>query len=478
MKSVVNALRVISIVVFIFTLYCLLSIVVFHPWKPVAPELLPGTLDPLPYPFTIGDPEINIWNAFIYFFMYTFKIVGNLFSGGAVSFPFDWAHFWDNYTVSIYYFGFEVCIVVAIVSMVLFLKKCDPKWSFRAFLFLIGMLILVTLTQYAHHLSPAGLATFLPPFLAFLVPIVSIIWKVGFSFFGLLLILLALKNAFKKNSRAIFYFCFAFFILAVSYTSLDLFNTIPSFYLDTLSNSVVNLNFVEFVTNPIFLAAFLTFLFLEVTYLAAYNYEVAKPSLEREHAITEQLQKLEKLGEQSTEQLQARAELHAISIRKFFSSEAFDFMREVIEKGVYDKEAQLRISSLRDYQHLQTYLEELYIRDPEARSSLTAKASLPSAEKLAKASLIGISYRVLLVFVFILLCFSPFLVFDLLAILPGPTTSYLEIQTISAVIVLTIPFVLLFPTIGTILKLRRLPKIEEVEKTKGKVILAERRGVA
>jgi hypothetical protein len=136
-------------------------------------------------------------------------------------------------------------------------------------------------------------------------------------------------------------------------------------------------------------------------------------------------------------------------------------MREVIERGVYDKEAQVRMASLKDFQHLQTYLDELYVKDPESRTSLTAKAALPDSSKLIRASFVGIGYRVLLVFVFLILCFSPFLFFDLLAVFPAPITEYLEIQTVAAVIVIAVPLVLLFPFIGTILKMRRMPKVEE-----------------
>ncbi len=474
MKGILNTLRVISVIVFIFTLYWLLSVIIFQPWQPATP----GTLEELAYPFTIGNPEINIWNAWIYVFYYAFGSLGHLLTGGMGTFPFDWAYFWDNLTVSLYYFGFEICIVVAVVCMILFLKKCNPEWSFRAFLFLIGMLILITLSQYAFYLSPAQ---FGDPTGNSLLQWLTIGWILLFTLLGIVFLKKAITNLFKKNSRTIFYFCLAPFMITVGYTSAGLLDSIPSFYLDTLSNSVVNLSFVEFVSNPIFLAAFFTFLFLEVTYLTAYNYEVARPSLEREKIINEQLQTLEKLSEQKTDALEAKAELHSISIRRFFSSEAFDFMREVIEKGVYDKEAQARMASLRDFQHLQTYLEELYVRDPEARLSLTAKAALPSADKLAKASFIGIGYRTLLVFLFIIICFSPIFFFNLLAIVPTPITSYLEIQTVAAVIVLTVPLVLLFPTIGTILKLRRLPKIKEKELTpeqKKKMITSKRIGTA
>ena len=462
-----NALRIISLIVFIFTLFWLLSIIIFQPWQPTTP----GTLDTLWYPFTIGDPEVNIWNAWIYVFYYSFGTVGHLLTGGMGVFPGNWAYYWDNLTVSLYYFGFEICIVVAVVCMIMFIKRCNPEWSFRAFLFLMGMLILISLSQYMFYLSPQQ----------FNNQIITIAWILLFTLIGILLIKKGLTNLFKKNSRAIFYFALAPFMITVSYTSLGLLDSIPSFYFDSLSNSVVNMDFAAFVTNPIFLAAFFTFLFLEVTYLTAYNYEVAKPSLERERIINEQMQALEKLGQQRTDALEAKAELHSISIRRFFSSEAVDFMREVIEKGVYDKEAQARMASLRDFQHLQTYLDELYLKDPEARASLTAKASLPSANKLAKASFLGIVYRVLLVFVFIILCFSPILFFDILAIIPTPITSYLEIQTVAAVIVLTVPLVLLFPTIGTILKLRRMPKIKEDELTpeqKKKMVISQRSGTA
>jgi hypothetical protein len=250
-------------------------------------------------------------------------------------------------------------------------------------------------------------------------------------------------------------------ILVVSYTSSGLFASIPSFYFDSLSDSIININFIAFITNPIFLAAFFTFLFLEITYLTAYNYAVSKPALEREKAITAQLERLEQLGQQRTEALQAKAELHSISISRFFSSEAFDFMREVIDRGVYDKEAQARSASLRDFQHLQSYLEDLYIKDPGARNSLTAKGSLPSSEKLVRASLKGTGYRVLIIFLLIFLCFSPLIFFNTFAIIPSSIPHYLEVLTIAAVIVIAIPLALLFPTIGTILKLRRLPKIEE-----------------
>jgi hypothetical protein len=457
-KSVVHALRIISVLLFIFALYFLLTIILFQPWQPVTL----GTLDPLPYPFTVGDPEINIWNAFVYFFKYSFGILGHLLSGGTQPFPFsytgnaivDWGYFWDNYTVSIYYFGFEMCIVVAVISMVIFLRKCNPEWSFRAFLFLIGMLILISLTPYAHYLSPAELAVFLGP-------LITVAWIFIFTLFGILLFKKAITNIFKKNSRGVFYICFAFFVLAVGYTSAGLFGTIPSFYVDSLSDSVINLNFVSFVTNPIFLAAFFMFLFLEVTYLTAYNYEIGKPALEREKIIARQMEGLERLGEHATVGLEAKAELHSISIRRFFSSEAFDFMREVIDKGVYDKETQARMANFRDFQQLQVYLEDLYIKDAEAKASLTARASLPSASKLAKASITGTGYRVLAVFLLILICFSPLLFFNILSILPSLITPYLEIYTIAAVMVLAIPLALLFPIVGSIFKERRMKEVVE-----------------
>lgn len=459
---------------FIFAMYWLLSIIVFQPWQPA----IPGTLDPLPYPFTIGNPEINIWNAWVYFFMYTFGIAGHMITGGAGAFPFPasgWDHVWDNYLVSTYYFGFEVCIVVAVICMIIFVRKCNSDWSFRAFLFMVGMLILVSLTQYAHYLSPAPLAAYFGSW-------VSLAWVLVFTLVGILLFKKALTNLFQKKSRAIFYFCFAPFMMLVGYSSLGLIESIPSFYFDSLSDSVVNLDFISFISNPIFLAAFFTFLFLEITYLTSYNYAVAKPALERERAIEQQLSELQELGERSTESLEAKAELHSISIRRFFSSEAFDFMREVIERGVYDKEAQARMASFRDYQRLQTYLEDLYVKDPEAKISLTAKGSLPSSSRLAKASLIGTSYRVLMVFLLILLCFSPLLFFDLLSfIFPSLITSYLEIGTLAAVIVLVIPLVLLFPVIGTVIKMRRMPEVEEEDKeAKAKLekIVAKRYGTA
>ncbi|MFX1293794.1 MAG: hypothetical protein ACFFD2_02880 [Promethearchaeota archaeon] len=471
MKGVVNALRIISILVFIFALYWLLSVIVFQPWQPATP----GTLDPLPYPFTTANPEINIWNAWLYFFIFSFGILGHLFTGGMVAFPYDWTYFWDNFSVSIYYFGFEMCIIVAVISMVMFLRKCDPNWAFRAFIFMIGMLILTTLTQYANYLNPAS---YVPAaYASWLIPL----WIIGFSILGLLLIKKAIGDLFQKKSRSIFYLCFAFFIITTGYTSAGLFTTIPSFYFDSLSNSIINLDIVSFLTNPIFLAAFFTFLFLEITYLTSYNYTVGTPAMERERIIDKQLQQLQILGAQSTEQLKTQAKLHSISIRRFFSSEAFDFMREVIEKGVYDKEVQTRMVNLRDYQHLQAYLEDLYIKDPGARNSLTATGSLPSAKRVAKASLIGTTWRVGLVFILIIVCFSPLAFFNILSfIFPSLVTSYLEISTIAAVILLTIPLVLLFPVIGTVIKLRQSPKIEEATKeiSKAEKIVAIRSGTA
>jgi len=210
-------------------------------------------------------------------------------------------------------------------------------------------------------------------------------------------------------------------------------------------------------------------------------YEVLLPSSEREKRLKQQMDELERLArlkqeelEEQKKEMQEEGETQSISIRRFFSSAAFDYMREIIDKrkdiekkqekkkklkknNGEEEEEEEEILELDKVNQLFAYIESRYAQDKNARESLTAKAAAPEMKNLLISAGRGTLIRITMLILLGLLIMSTS---QILILIGQPDIqNSIELQSREIIMILLLPLCFLFPSIGSIIKIRKRPKI-------------------
>ncbi len=433
-KCVATAIFVVALI------YCYFNIGLFN--------LVAWSLPPSEDPFnTPGIPAINFFNAIIYFFYYVFALAYIYFTSLATGIPQDPStvkFYGDNFFVSYYYTLYFSLLLFSIANLAYFFIKTNQKNAINAFKGPILIIIIAAMNRFWLYI--------ISPDFTYYVPDPSIITPlyIIFGFLAIICIIKGFTRTFKKKMRAYFYFIIAGYLSSLIFATPDIYNSLNDILGNFYNNSPFNTG-LYFFSDPIFIGALLLYLFFEFLIQAAYIDKI-NLSATQEKKIEKQLKNLEERVKDYESKVKTKVELHTMSIRRQFSSEAFDFIREVAEQGVLEEEQKLdQIFTIRELNKLHNYLETLYSSNPEAEMSLKAKTAQPQVSNIVKGFTIGLVLKVGLIMLLLYLCFNP----AILYFASIPISNSLEMQLIEVSVMVIAPLALIFPAIALIFDIRR-----------------------
>jgi len=443
MNRVSLTYKIFAIIIFIIALfYCYFNLGIFN----LTAWTFPSSEDPF---FTPGTSSINFFNSIIYFFYYIFSLVGAYFYSLATSSILDTASikfYGDNFFVSFYYTIYFSLFLFSLVCLAFYIYKNNQDLAFYAFLGPALVIIVGAFHQFLTYLISPDVMSF------------SMVLIPMFGFMALLFIIKGITRAFKNRMRSFFYFIGAGYFTSLTFATSDIYYSLGSILTNLYNTSPLDSGWYYFV-NPLFVGSILLFLFLEMAFQGGYIQKISEPTYVRGKKINKQLENLQEKVKEYESRVKSKSEIHTMSMRRQFSSEAFDFIREIAETGILADESKSRmeIKTMREYSQLQNYLENLYNRDPEAEISLKAQTARPSLKKVAINSTIGISVKIIIIILLTFLCFNPKLFFQIMGYPPSILGS-LEINLIEVSVMLIAPLALLFPAIALIIDIRRKRK--------------------
>ena len=438
----------------------------------------------------------NVFNfsAFVQFSGYLGTILFTI--SGVPNFPFF---------ISFYRSIFIIFLISSIIFLIYFVYTRNSNWSIVSFIFVIMIILMAALTPIFVELFDSLFMTWVvSPGLADLIRLIA-----SFAFIGLtaVFLLLFIYSIFKKKMISILYFFliiistvfwntfsqsyfpdFIFIIMDLSNLSLSI-RLKPYIYHIILNllyfsslipeevQNIIGLLIYEYYYTPIstylispeFLSTFFALLFLEISLQTSYFQEIYFPTQERSKRLQEQIDKLErrieKIKESKIEE-EPTVEVHSISVRRFFSSEAFDYLREMMEKRKKLKKEQYKIKKRvkeellddDDAQHLQLYIEERFDQNIKAKKSLAAAAIFPNISKVLGSAVVSIIYRLITFIILTIILFNATGIFQAI----GSPNIRISVELLSPTIISLVlfPMVLTFPVIGSIIKIRRFPSEE------------------
>ncbi len=436
----------------------------------------------------------NVFNfsAFIQFCGYLGTMLFTM--AGVPNFPFF---------TSFYRSIFIIFLISSIIFLIYFVYTRNSNWSIVSFIFIVMIILMAAITPIFVELFDNFFMTWVvTPDLANLIGLF-----VSIAFIGLLVVFSAflIHSIIKKKMTAVLYFFliiissvfintfiqpyfpdFLFIIMDLSNLSLSIrlrpyiYHTIlnllyfSSLIPEDLQNVIGLLIYAYYYTpistyliSPEFLSTFFALIFLEISLQTSYFQEIYFPTRERSKRLQMQIDKLEtrieKIKEAKIEEKEPTVEIHSISVRRFFSSEAFDYLREMMEKRKKLEKEQYKLRKKRsdelldddDAQHLQLYIEERFEQNLKAKQSLAAVAVSPNISKVLGSTVVSMIYR-LITFIFLtIILFNATGIFQTIG---SPNISLsVEILTPTVIALVLFPVVLTFPVIGSIIKIRRFP---------------------
>ncbi|MHA1786315.1 MAG: hypothetical protein ACTSVY_16640 [Candidatus Helarchaeota archaeon] len=475
----INVLRIITSILFVLT-------IIFSTWL-----LTPNAWDATALPTLFSNIFILIGQSFTNFFRLSYMgwevLIESIYSAWGLNYNLPDASALipigvpaDTFFNAFYFGLFQICIVGSILACIYFIFNCNSRWAFISFILLQLPMILAILTP-----SLGEIFSYIPAWewleIISYILIIPMIVCLGYTIkyltkksskwivtLFLFIIFLVFFNSFKEGTN----------FAAIGASLMAETHLINPFVIQSLLG-----NPLAFFSSPILWIAFLNILFLETSFQTAYMYEVLLPTSEREKRIKLQMEELERLArlkqeelEKEKKELQEESEVQSISIRRFFSSAAFDYMREMIEKrkdiekkeekkkkekkkkeSEQEKEEEEEILELDKVNQLFMYIETRYAQDKQAKESLTAKAASPEMKNLLFAAVKGTIIRsILLIFLTLIIVNTA----PILIAISQPDIQYsFEILTREIIIIILLPICLLFPSIGSIIKILKRPKI-------------------
>ncbi|MHA1298807.1 MAG: hypothetical protein ACTSO9_05125 [Candidatus Helarchaeota archaeon] len=417
-----------------------------------------------------------------------------------------------NFFTSFYRSAFILFLISSICFLIYFILTRNSNWSIVSFICIVMIILMAALTPIfvdlfdtffmnlamekvfggmIYTIIQLSVSIFFIVFLS----IISIIFiymvvkkRMGaILYLFLILISVVFLNTFSQN----FYPDYLFISMELSNLSLSIqlkphiYQTLLSaFYISNLlsidlQNFISLLVYAYYLTpissyliSPEFFSSFFALLFLEMSIQTSYFQEVYFPTRERGSRLQREIDELEKRIEKLKESKASEEKekvteggIHSISVRRFFSSEAFDYLREMMEKRQKIKKPKLKSKEKEeeylkddDAQHLLLYIEEKFLQDSNARRTLAAEAISPNMSKVLDSTVISMIYRLITFLFLIIILFNATTIFQTIG---SPIIRMsIEILTPTVMALILFPMILAFPVIGSIIKIRRFPKEE------------------
>lgn len=200
--------------------------------------------------------------------------------------------------------------------------------------------------------------------------------------------------------------------------------------------------------------------FVELSFQLEYIDHVTKPSVERASRLTAQLNTIRRQARAGTayieeikeETRRKREQLGEVEEKasQFLGQSlgGFSGVKEMIEKHRLEKEEREWLQAAHDTRRLGSYVEKLFVEDPEAEKTLTAATSAPEPFRLAASTFISLILRGVVVAFIVVYISHPEVLFRLLFNSPVSIRESLEITTPEVIIVVLVPFILLFPAVA------------------------------
>lgn len=359
--------------------------------------------------------------------------------------------------------AFTSLIIESIISPIFWLL--DPK----LFVYLALAEAVVEAFMAAAHFYPIPLAyiiiAFPPeqwllfwPFIRWMVlgyAATSCVWSIYFLLFQLLavgaivsgaLFVLKIKVKYLFSS---FTFTLSSFGLAALTGHVNIGTPLTSFFLTSnvlfrqLLFGGVSGALASFLTSPLFFSALACYLYLEVGLLLVYISEITSPASERGAKVAKQLR--------IVEELVAASNMMELGESVSISREASDFLKGLVKMKIFSRPEVAKIEVLHDLRRLKTYLEEVFLKVPNSRSTLSAKDAAPKIKPLIKSSLTGMLLRVSGVTVLSFICFTALFVLQQIGA-PLPVVESIEVSQPEIVLVLLLPTVFSFSMAAKIIK--------------------------
>ncbi|MFX1362197.1 MAG: hypothetical protein ACFE7A_01955 [Promethearchaeota archaeon] len=224
----------------------------------------------------------------------------------------------------------------------------------------------------------------------------------------------------------------------------------------TIGNVFPPTDIIGFLVNPLFQVVIFTYIFLEVSFHASYTYEVGQPTSLRKESLRKQISAIEEEAKRELKPKEGEKPTTP-SIKRTFSPDAVQYFREHLERRRVPKESIIELESIQDIRRLDIYLKELMREDPEAESTLTAKAAVPSTSRIVMSSVPSIVLRLVVVLVLAFISLNPVAILSIFGA-PQPILESLELVTPEIVIIILLPIALCFPLAALIIDFHRARK--------------------
>ncbi|MEM1658632.1 MAG: hypothetical protein QXK94_06325 [Candidatus Jordarchaeales archaeon] len=200
----------------------------------------------------------------------------------------------------------------------------------------------------------------------------------------------------------------------------------------------------SFLTSPIFLISLICYLYVEIGLFFVYVSELTSPLYERSETVAKQLRAVDELASASNAmEMGGGVQL---------SKEALEFLEKLMKMKIFSSPEAAKLEVLHDARRLKTYMEEVFLKIPEARLTLSAGSVTIKATSLLKSSLKNVALRVCAVAVLSFVCLtSTFVLYQAgapLIVLESIETSQPEI-----VLITLLPIALSFSMASTLIKL-------------------------
>ncbi|MFX1509112.1 MAG: hypothetical protein ACFFBR_02285 [Promethearchaeota archaeon] len=234
------------------------------------------------------------------------------------------------------------------------------------------------------------------------------------------------------------------------------------YFMPLISTNLPDLNFLFFLQSPVFLVALMSFIYLEVSFQVVYFYSLLEPPTLREEQLRRQLNQL-----QTDAQRQVPIQTQDIpvpkALQRMLGSDAFRLMRQVIERKLLRREWLVELKDAHEVRRLNTFVNRLFREDPEAESTLTARASMPSLTRMTALSIGSSVVRFVFVILIAYICIHPAI---FLAFMNAPPIIIESVELLflpEKTLLFLLPLVLLFPLAATIIGYIRQRRAQPAE---------------
>jgi hypothetical protein len=239
-------------------------------------------------------------------------------------------------------------------------------------------------------------------------------------------------------------------MINIGLPSNTLFFTSTSFFIEILYGGVTGAA-IGFLTSPLFFAALISYLYVEIGFQIIYMDEVTSPALERREMIERQLKVVEEIASAPEEEVIAEGKKEISKTRPALSEEAIQFLRNLIEMKIFRKK-RVEKEAIHDIRRLQAYVDKVYTEIPGAKETLTAVAAAPEFGKVTRSALIGTLLRVGGVILFSFICFAALIALNQVGV-PLSVIESVEVSQPEIVLVLLLPIAFSFPMAAYIISL-------------------------